>query len=74
MEERMNHLEDRIRREIRQEKSAREAGDAESDEEIESLDERVATVETEQERTRQRLSWIEKRLGPAGRPPKRPKN
>lgn len=73
MEARMAHLEERIRREIRQEREAREKDGAHTDEEIDQLEERIEAVEAEQTRQRHRLTWVEKRTAVRGRPPKAPK-
>lgn len=66
----MNHLEERIRREIRQERDAREKDGAHTDEEIDRLQERIEAVEADQTGQRHRLTWVEKRTATRGRPAK----
>lgn len=74
IEGRLARLDERIAREMREEKNAREIGDATSDEQIEALEAKLDAIVNEQRALHQRLRWIEKRHPGGARPPKPAKN
>jgi hypothetical protein len=68
MEERMAHLEDRIRREVQAERHDREKGEADTEEQLHGLETRLDAIENEQTGQSGRLRWLEANQSIKGRP------
>jgi hypothetical protein len=73
MAEQLNRVEERIAREIREERSAREQGDAGTLEDVQQLADTLERLEEAQKGYDQRLAWLEKLMGVEARPVKPPK-